>query len=238
MLRFILELYKWLVLVPVLSVSTVLIGMVCLLLSQIMAPGPAGMFFGRLWARINAGCAMMRVSVVGKHNMEEGRSYVVVANHQSQFDILVVYGWLDKKFRWVMKKELRKIPILGICCERLGHIIIDRSNRAEAISALNRAKAKLTDGSSVFFFPEGTRSRNGGLLPFKKGAFRMAVDMELPILPVTIVGTHNLLPRDTMHFKPGRARLVIHPPVETAGCGQEEIPGIMQQVRDTIQSVL
>jgi 1-acyl-sn-glycerol-3-phosphate acyltransferase len=176
----------------------------------------------------------MDVTVEGAQHVDAGRSHVVVANHQSQFDILVIYGWLGIDFRWVMKQELRKVPVLGVCCEKLGHIFIDRSDRGAAIAAIERAKRDIPEGTSIFFFPEGTRSRDGSLLPFKKGAFRMAVEFQMPILPVSIAGTHSMLPPDTLRFRPGHARMVIHPPVETAGCGPGDIPGLMGQVRETI----
>jgi 1-acyl-sn-glycerol-3-phosphate acyltransferase len=203
-----------------------------------MDPATAGRWCGRTWAKINALSALMHVNVEGGHHIEMGRSYVVVANHQSQLDILVIYGWLGMDFRWVMKKELRKVPVLGITCEKLGHIFVDRSDRTAAIEAINQAKEKLSGGTSIFFFPEGTRSRDGNLLPFKKGAFRMAVDLKMPILPVSIVGTHGILPAGAMTFRPGRARLVIHSPIETAGCTPGEIPGLIQRTRAVIGSVI
>jgi 1-acyl-sn-glycerol-3-phosphate acyltransferase len=163
---------------------------------------------------------------------------VVVANHQSQLDILVIYGWLDLDFRWVMKQELRKVPFLGIACEKLGHVFIDRSDRLAAISAINQARERISGGTSIFFFPEGTRSRDGNMLPFKKGAFRMAAELQLPILPVSIKGTYQMLPPDTMRMKPGRARMVIHPPIETEGVGPENIPALMGQVREVIGAEL
>jgi 1-acyl-sn-glycerol-3-phosphate acyltransferase len=180
----------------------------------------------------------MRVDVEGAHHIQRGRSYVVVSNHQSQLDILVIYGWLDMDFRWIMKQELRRVPVLGITCEKLGHVFIDRSDRSAAIAAINRAKEKISGGTSIFFFPEGTRSRHGKMLPFKKGAFVMAVDLQLPILPVSIVGTHQILPPDTMRLRPGQSRLVIHPAIETAGRGPEHVPELMRQARETIASEL
>lgn len=180
----------------------------------------------------------MGVTVEGTQYFDHRRSYVVVANHQSQLDILVVYGWLDLDFRWVMKKELRKVPVLGICCEKVGHIYIDRSDASAAVATINKAKEKISDGTSIFFFPEGTRSRDGNLLPFKKGAFKMALDLQLPILPISIVGTHDIMPADTMRLRPGRSKLIIHPPIETSGWGDERHSELMQRTRDAISSVL
>lgn len=238
MLRVLLTVYKWLVLIPFVGISTVLIGSLCLLLCMAVPPATAGRWCGRTWARLNAFTAFMRVSVEGAQYIDAGCSYVVVANHQSQLDILVVYGWLDMNFRWVMKKELRRVPVLGICCEKLGHIYIDRSDRSAAISAINRAQKNMSGGTSIFFFPEGTRSRDGNLLPFKKGAFRLASELRMPILPVSIVGTHSMLPPGTLRLRPGRARLVIHPPIQTEDSGPEQVPELIRQVREKIASVI
>ncbi len=229
-----LNVYKWGVLAPVVGVSTLLLGLVCLLLCAIFPPGLAGRWCGVVWARINALFALMQVHVQGREHVDRARSYVVVANHQSQLDILVVYGWLGLDFRWVMKQELRKVPVLGVACKRMGHIFIDRSNNAAAVASINRAKTIIGEGTSVFFFPEGTRSRDGTMLPFKKGAFRLAVDLQVPVLPVSIVGTYDILPPDTVSFRPGRAKLIFHPPIETSGCGSEKIPALMKAARAVI----
>jgi len=238
LIRILLAAYKWFVLVPIVGISTVIIGVLCLVLCLLVPPSTAGRWCGRAWARLNAFAAFMHVTVAGGQHIDAGRSHVVVANHQSHLDILVIYGWLDMDFRWVMKQELRRVPVLGIACEKLGHIFIDRSNRSAAIAALNRARGRISGGTSIFFFPEGTRSRSGKLIPFKKGAFRMAAELQMPILPVSIVGTYSISPPGTLELRPGRARLVIHPPIETAGCGLDQVPELMQRARETIASEL
>lgn len=238
MLRVLLSVYIWLVLVPVVGISTALAGGLCLALCLMVDPAKAGRWCGSAWAKVNAFAALMHVKVEGAHHIEGGRSYVVAANHQSQLDILVVYGWLGMDFRWVMKKELRNIPILGITCEKLGHIFIDRADRTAAIAAINQGGKRISGDASIFFFPEGTRSRDGNLLPFKKGAFRMAVDFQMPILPVSIVGTHRILPAGTTRLRPGRAKLVIHSPIETIESNPEQIPDLVRRTRETIASVL
>jgi 1-acyl-sn-glycerol-3-phosphate acyltransferase len=180
----------------------------------------------------------MRVQVEGREHIDPTQSYVLVSNHQSQYDIFVLYGWLGVDFKWVMKKELRNVLGIGVACERLGHIYIDRSNRAAAVATLERAKNTITDGTSVVFFPEGTRSRSGKLKPFKKGAFRMALDLGLPILPLTIVGTRDVLPAGTSDLMPGSARLVIHPPVPVKGRTVEDCDRLSAEVRAVIASSL
>jgi 1-acyl-sn-glycerol-3-phosphate acyltransferase len=125
-----------------------------------------------------------------------------------------------------------------VSCEKLGHIFIDRGDRHAAIRSINAAKKKITGGTSVLFFPEGTRSRSGRLGPFKKGAFKMALDLGLPILPVTIRGTRAILPPDTLDIFPGRAELIIHSPIETGGVGDASLDELMEEVRSRVKAPL
>ena len=193
---------------------------------------------GIVWARFNSFITPMFVSVVGKENIDPSRSYVVVGNHQSQYDIFVVYGWLPIDFRWVMKIELRKVPIIGYYCFKAGHIFIDRSNSKAAIDTINAAKSRIKDGTSVFFFPEGTRSGTGRLIEFKKGAFKFAIDMGLPVLPVTIIGTRDILPDRSVDLVPGNAALVIHKPIEIDGYTMDNIGELADRARQAIQKGL
>ena len=130
------------------------------------------------------------------------------------------------------------MPGIGIACEALGHIFIDRSNHQAALATLESAKAKIVDGTSVIFFPEGTRSRDGKLKRFKKGAFRMALDLDLPILPITVTGTRDVLPAGTSDLLPGSAKLIIHPPVSVEGISAEACQRLMDETREVIASSL
>ena len=230
--------YKYLVVMPALVVATTVFAFVGATFPFLTGPRTASRLSGVLWARVMAWVTPMGVRVEGRENIDPGQSYVLVSNHQSQYDIFVLYGWLGVDFKWVMKKELRNVLGIGVACHRLGHVFIDRSNRATAIAALDDAKKKIVDGTSVVFFPEGTRSRSGRLKPFKKGAFRMAIDLGLPILPLTITGTRDVLPAGTSDLMPGLARLVIHPPVEVEGCTAADCDRLRHEVRDTIASSL
>jgi 1-acyl-sn-glycerol-3-phosphate acyltransferase len=230
--------YKWLIVGPVLAISTLVLGGLAVALSRALTPSRVGALCGVPWARINASITPMAVEVVGQSHIDRGRSYVVVGNHQSLYDILLVYGWLGVDFRWVMKAELRRIPGLGASCERMGHIFVDRSSRLAATRTLEAARARVAEGASVLFFPEGTRSPDGTLGAFKRGAFRMALDLGLPILPVTIIGTRGILPPGSRDLRPGRARLIIHPPISTEGWSLERLPVLMAQTRETISGPL
>jgi len=180
----------------------------------------------------------MLVRVTGREHLDPSQSYVVISNHQSHFDILVLYGWLGIDFRWVMKQELRSILGLGAACEKLGHIFIDRSDHQAAVESINAAREQITEGTSVLFFPEGTRSDDGFLRRFKKGGFRFAIDTGLPILPVTVSGTCEVLPARRYDLRPGRAMLVFHKPVSTDGLTTADLRALSEGVREIIQSAL
>lgn len=233
-MRKLYKIYAWLVFAPILVLSTVFFGVSAVILLFFLSPRQVGVLCAKTWARVNSYATPMFVTVRGRENVDPHQSYVIVSNHQSQFDIFVLYGWLNIDFKWVMKKELRKVPVIGVACERLGHIYVDRSNRESALASINAAKQRIVDGTSVLFFPEGTRSRDRRMRPFKKGAFRMALDLQLPILPVTIVGTRDILPSDTLDLYPGRAAMIIHPPIAVDRYDTSRLNELMARTREVI----
>jgi 1-acyl-sn-glycerol-3-phosphate acyltransferase len=235
-LRKLYKIYAWLVVAPILGISTVFFGTSTVILLFFLKPRLVSTLCGKTWARVNSFVTPMRVRVIGRQNVDPLQSYVIVSNHQSQYDIFVLYGWLNIDFKWVMKQELRKVPAIGISCERLGHIYVDRSNREAALASINAAKQRIVDGTSVLFFPEGTRSRDNRMRPFKKGAFRMALDLQLPILPITIQGTRDILPSDTLDLYPGRATMIIHPPIPIDGHSHDSLDDLMARTRAVIEA--
>jgi len=232
------QLWKYLVVGPVALVATLVGSAGILLLSPFVSPSTLSRVIAGSWARIVAWVTPMPVRVEGREHVDPDRSYVVVSNHQSHFDILVLYGWLGVDIRWVMKQELRSIVGLGAACAALGHIYIDRSDHQAATRSLKAARERISGGTSVIFFPEGTRSDDGRLRRFKKGAFRFAIDAGLPILPVTVDGTCEVLPARRYDLRPGRARLVIHEPIPTNGLATSDLPELADRVRQTIGLVL
>jgi 1-acyl-sn-glycerol-3-phosphate acyltransferase len=230
--------YKWLIFCPLFILCTVVMFLFALAAIMISGPRRCSAVFPPVWSRINSWITPMWVKTCGKEWIDPNQSYVVVSNHQSFYDIFVLYGWLGIDIKWVMKKELRKVPIIGYICEKMEHIYIDRSNPQAAVESINQAKARIANGISVIFFPEGTRSATGRLGPFKKGAFRLAVDLGLPLLPVTISGTRNILPKGSMDLFPGRVKMVIHPPIATKGYDHGSLELLMQKARNQIASDL
>ena len=238
--RLLLRLHKWLVVIPFLGLCTMIACSLAIVFSVIGFPEFASRTFIVAWARLNLLVSFVGVDVEGQEKVIPGQSYVIAANHQSLYDIYVLYGFSGIDSKWVMKKELRWIPFLGLAAEKLGHIIIDRSSPEQAIATINIAKQRIRNGISVVFFPEGTRSRDGNLLPFKKGAFRLAVDLGLPILPISIHGSRDVLPSDTMELPPGRIRMVIHAPIALpAEIGDAEaVTQLMSDTRQVLNDAL
>ncbi len=204
--------FTWLVYIPFLGVWTAIMGSVAMLLSRLT---PQSAFWtGTVWARVLCWANFTRVTVDGWENLQPGTSYVIMANHQSHFDVLAIYGHWRHQFRWVMKQSLRKKPFLGPACDRVGHVFIDRRDRGSALASLKEAGERIRDGISILFFPEGTRSADGRLRDFKKGGFIMAGDMGLELLPVSITGSYKVLPKGTLSLLPGHIRITIHAPVD------------------------
>lgn len=228
--------YKWLFFLPFMAVNTLFFGILAVLVSALVNQRIGSYFGGVIWSRINAFLTPMFVKVSGNENIDKGRSYVVISNHQSLYDIFVIYGWLGIDIKWIMKKELAKIPGIGFGSRKVGHIFLDRSNSRVALESLNEAKRKLVNGTSVVIFPEGTRSVTGKMGVFKKGAFKLALDLGLPILPITIIGTKDVLPTGTIALRPGKASMIIHEPIEIHDHNDESIKGLMDKARSIIAS--
>ena len=229
-----LQLYKWFVIIPVMLVSTMLASLPCILLSALGMPDFSSRFFGTSWARLNMLFTLMSIEVQGKEIVDPRQSYIVVANHQSLLDIYVIYGYSGIDFKWVMKKELRSIPLFGLACEMMGHIIVDRSNTTAALESIDLARSRIKDGMSVVFFAEGTRSRKGEVDQFKKGAFRLALELGLPVLPISIHNTNKVLPSDTLDWNPGHVKLKFHDPIPTTGMNMKDISALRDQTRMVI----
>jgi 1-acyl-sn-glycerol-3-phosphate acyltransferase len=162
--------------------------------------------------------AEIAVSVRGRENIE-ARTYVVMSNHQSHYDVPVLYYVLGGRMRMVAKKELFALPLFGRAIREAGMIEVDRGNRQRAIESLAKAKRQLEGGTHIWIAPEGTRSTlpHGELMPFKKGGFVLALDMGAPILPITIKGTRDVLPSHSIVSRRGvEVHVTIHKPIDTA----------------------
>ena len=176
------------------------------------------------------------------------RTFVVMSNHQSHYDVPVLYYVLGGRMRMVAKKELFSVPLFGRALRDSGMIEVDRGNRARAIASLASAKKQLENGTHIWIAPEGTRSTSGELMPFKKGGFVLALDMDAPILPITIQGTRDVLPSHGMLSRKGvEVHVTIHPPIATTSYRERSVSSsatkaardaLMNEVRLAIASAL
>jgi 1-acyl-sn-glycerol-3-phosphate acyltransferase len=187
------------------------------------------------WAKSILFVANVKVITKGGGNLEPGRSYILMANHQSNFDILALFAGLPVQFRWLAKAELFKIPIFAHGMRACGYISIDRSNRESAFQSIQRAASKMKNGVSVMIFPEGTRSLDGKLLPFKKGGFVLAADAAIPIVPITITGSFSIMPKKRLKIQSGVICLEILAPIESASRTKDEL---LPAVRKVISEAL
>lgn len=228
------RIYQLLIMAPIMLVSTVLTALITILGSVIGLGKQFGYWPEVVWSRIMCWSALVWVKVEGRENIDKKTSYVFVSNHQSAYDIFTVYGFLGHNFRWMMKKELRKIPLVGFACEMAKQIFIDRSSPAAMRSSLRRADSLLKGGMSVVVFPEGSRSKTGKVGTFKRGAFTLASEFNLPVVPLTIDGAFDVMPRQNKAPKPGTIKLIIHKPIAPSADMQE----VIEKSRDEIISAL
>jgi 1-acyl-sn-glycerol-3-phosphate acyltransferase len=180
--------------------------------------------------------AGVRFETVGLDKFDHSRSYIYMTNHTSNLDPPIQVGLIPRSTSVMVKKELFKVPILGRAM-RMGSLVpVDRGNRDAGIEAVREAKAVIEKGMNMLIYVEGKRSFDGKLLPFKKGPFYMAIECGVPVVPITIVGTHYAMPKGRFAIKPGRVQVIFHSPIEPKDFGSREC--LMEKVRDVIESGL
>ena len=199
-----------------------------------------GYWPGHVWAWVIARIFLLPVKVEGRENLEQGHSYVFVANHQGQFDIFLIYGFLNRNFKWMMKHQLRKMPFVGYACAKSHQIFVDRRSPNKVKKTIDEARHTLKDGISLTVFPEGARTFTGHMGKFKKGAFLLADELQLPVVPLTINGSFDIMPRTKdWHFVNWHPlRLTIHQPIYPVGQGPQNIQAVMSQSYDSVMSAL
>ncbi|MGM9816482.1 MAG: lysophospholipid acyltransferase family protein [Lepagella sp.] len=190
-----------------------------------------------IWSRLTCIIFGMKIEVEGRENIDKNQSYVFVSNHQGAYDIWLIYGYLNHNFRWLMKKSLEKIFAVGWACKKGGHVFVDDSSVTGIKETIAEAEKTLKGGLSVVIFPEGSRSWDGKMIPFKRGAFMLAGEFKLPVVPLTIDGSFKAMPRNTYNMTPTRIKLTIHPPIYPGERGFNT-KVLMAQCREAIQSAL
>lgn len=222
----------------VLFFATIFCGIVAVILALISRGGNLSHLIGRLWGRILLFAAGVKVRVDGLQNIDPTQAYVFAANHQSQFDIFVLLAHLPIQFRWLAKKELFRIPFLGMGMKGAGYIPIDRSNRKEAFKSIDLAAARVREGTSVVIFPEGTRTVDGTLQSFKKGGFHLAIKSKRPIVPVSLSGTFAILPKKGFRIRPQPVLIHLGDPVPTEDVRVQDRDWLISEIRRRIQENL
>ncbi len=222
-------------LLVVVAVAVTAFMSVCAFLFPIISPGENQVHkIANLWARMLLWLTSTRVDVIGRENVSMNRPQIFMANHQSDFDILIVLAHIPGQFRWIAKKELFKIPIFGKAMRNAGYIEIDRQNHEKALKSLDEAAQKIREGKSVVTFPEGTRSRDGKTRPFKQGMFHLAIRSGVPIVPISIIGASEIMPKRSLNVRPGRITMVIDRPVDVSGYTLETRGELIERIRDII----
>ena len=207
-MKYLYIIYQYLIAIPlilVITLFTALVTVICFPWKNGAFPHAVQVFWSRSIIRL----LLVPIKVTGQKNIRKGQSYVFVSNHQSFLDVFAIYGWLPANFKWLMKNELRRVPLVGFACKVAGHIFVDRANPVAALRSIKEIEAELQNGVSTVIFPEGTRTKTGEMGRFKRGAFQVALDLHLPIIPISLTGFYDAMPRDTYYVRP-RAHLCMH----------------------------
>ncbi|MGD0231134.1 MAG: lysophospholipid acyltransferase family protein [Syntrophorhabdales bacterium] len=218
--------------------TTLFLALVALAVAPFDPKGERVHRIARLWARISLKVAGVDLSVEGAHHLDSP-PYLFMSNHQSALDITALLSGLPLPFKFIAKRELFLIPFFGWALTRAGYISIDRKNPREALKAIEEAVAKIKDGTTVLVFPEGTRSPDGNLLPFMKGAFSLASRAAVPVVPLAIVGTTALQPLGSaVPKRRGRVTILVGKPIPAGGKGLSYKAGLMEEVHTAIERLL
>lgn len=233
------KLYQLIIALPILLVATILTALFTIV-GGVFNAHFWGYYPGKLWSRLICRVLLLPIRVEGREHIDHKQSYVFVANHQGPMDIFLIYGYLGRNFKWMMKKTLRRIPLVGYACYKARHIFVDKSGPKAIKETIGNARQTLQGGTSLVVFPEGSRTFTGHMGVFRKGAFQLADELQLPVVPVTIDGSFDVLTRmagfNFVHRHP--MRLVIHKPIYPSSHSPESIKDTMNAAYREIMSAL
>ncbi|MCY3651550.1 MAG: 1-acyl-sn-glycerol-3-phosphate acyltransferase [Acidimicrobiia bacterium] len=218
---------------------TVLCALAIILHTMVRPTGPILEWIPRFWGRMWCVTAGAKLTIEGLENIDRRRAYVVVSNHQSSFDIFVHFAVMPVPIRFLAKTELYKIPLFGTAMRKFGIVEVDRAAGRAAHQAVNQGAAETTRlGRSLMIYPEGTRSRDGTMLPFKKGAFYIARNLGLPVLPVAITGTRAIWEPGSKLIRSGPIKVAVMAPIPTEGLNLKDIDDLRNQAFSRIVGVV
>ena len=225
---------------PIMIVVTILVALATMI-GSIFDDRFWGYWPGMIWGRLFYRLFFIPVKVDGLENIDKGQSYIIAPNHQSYWDAFLVYGFIGIKFKWMMKKELGRIPFVGWACYMAGCIFIDRSSRESGMNSIRKAESKLKNGMSVVIFPEGTRTPDGKMGKFKRGAFLISEELGLPILPVTIDGNYDVMSRHAKSVTWHPVHMTVHKPVwprSNKETSETELKAIMNETSNEVYNII
>ena len=225
--------YQYCIAFPVMLVVSIFCALAAIVCGTLFGM-EAGWWTARVWGWLFCRMFLLPVKVEGKELLDQQQSYIFVGNHQSMFDIFLMLGFLPHRFKWMMKKELSRIPLIGYACKCCGFITINRTSHAGIAQTMSQADEILRRHSSLAMFAEGTRSLTGKVGPFKRGAFKLAIDQQLPIVPISINGAFEVMPKGRMYVRHHPLRLVIHEPIFPEGTDATE----MDRLRDVTRKAV
>ena len=220
------------------AIVTCLMATVGILSCLVVPSGDAVIDLARLWARMLLVISRVNVVVVGAARIPPPGPYVFLSNHQSQFDILAAVRAIPMQFRILAKQELFRIPIFGWVLRLSGFVGIDRRNREKAIQSLEKAAERIHRGRSLLIYAEGTRSADGRLLPFKKGGFVLALQAGVPVVPVTVLGSREVLPKGSLRIRPGTITVRLGEPIDPLPYRAQGKEALMARVRAAMETAL
>jgi 1-acyl-sn-glycerol-3-phosphate acyltransferase len=239
-MKYIYRLYQVCIAAPLALVATLLTAVTTIIGCTLGNGHFWGYYPAHLWGRFMVHIFLLPIKVEGREHLERKQSYVFVANHQGAFDIFLVYGFLNRNFKWMMKYQLGRIPVVGYACKKAHLIFVDKRGPKKIKATYDAARETLRDGISVTVFPEGSRSFTGHMGVFRKGAFALADELQLPVVPMTINGSFDVMPRQRdfrfVHWH--RLKLTIHAPIYPVGQGPENVQATLNQAYDSVMSAL
>lgn len=238
MFKALYTIYQWVIFVPLLILATIWCTLTIIIGSILFGHKFWGYYPGVIWGRIVCAVALIGVKRQYKTQLDKNQSYVFVSNHQGAFDIFLIYGYVGHNFKWLMKKSLSKMPLVGLASSKGGHVFVDQSSRSGIVETMKNARNTLKDGMSTVVFPEGHRSPDGKMAEFKKGAFQTAMSLKLPIVPLTIDGAYKVLPIGSWRMNRTNIRLTFHEPIPTEGLTNSDLDELVSKTFNVIESAL
>jgi 1-acyl-sn-glycerol-3-phosphate acyltransferase len=224
-------------LIPAIAAYTAVLGTLSIASSLFDRTGHFAHGCARIWSWLILATTGVTVQVSGLDRLEPGRTYIFVSNHQSIYDIPVIFWSVPWQLRIIAKESLGSFPFLGWHLRRTGHLLVDRK-RPDRTGILRKWRALVGEGLSLIIFPEGTRSADGAVAPFKAGSFLLAIEAQLPIVPISVDGTRFVMKKGRLMTCPGHVRLQVHAPVETVGVDPHDARKLAERVRTTVASAV